>query len=429
MRKLGFLITYFFIRFFTIAFAFLPYKLIHQIGKFLGNIAYYLMPKYRKRALSNLSLATELKLSNKQIKKYAKESFQNLATVVLEYPRFHREKDFESVISCDNPDKAYTLHKNSQGIIFFCGHQANWEVLFLHGNLFMKGIAIGKPIKNPYLYRWIISIREKTGGRMINPKNALKEGLRNLRKGNFIGIVGDQGKPDSPYCFSSFGRRGWTSSAPALLAYRTNCPIIIATTKREKGKYIIHHSDPIWPNLNKPLEEESKRLMDETLTYFEKSIAKHPGQYLWQHNRYKQQTPHLVLKKYRLDSIAIILPHEKDKFLHIQKHLPALKKIYPNNFLFLFVPKKYSSFDLIQADEIHFYANLKDILVEDFRFKLVFDFFENETLKKHFLNLSAFDVLKIKDLQKRAFKNNSNVDSNDLSSVFSSALCRTKNME
>ena len=426
MRKLNFYFSYLLIRLFTLPFAFMPYRVIHQIGKAFGTLAYYLMSKYRKRALSNLALAKNLRLSNEEIKKYAKESFQNLATVVLEYPRFSREKDFSKVIKCENSSFANELQSKGKGVIFFCGHQANWEVLFIHGNLTMQGIAIGKPIKNPFLYRWIVSIREKTGGRMINPRNALKEGLRSLRKGLFMGIVGDQGKPDSPYYYPFFGRRGWTSSAPALLAYRTKCPIIIATTKRENGKYIIHYSDPIWPNQSVSSEEETKSMMDKVLSHFEKSIAKCPGQYLWQHNRYKQQTPHLVLKKYRLDSIAIILPKEKKAFGSILKHLPTLKKIYPNNFLFIFAPKNFSSYPLINADEIHYYEKIEDILKIDFRFKLVFDFYESKKIKKHFLALSAFNVLKIKDLKKSALKNNFNTDLNNLSSILTNALCREK---
>ena len=426
MRKLNFYLSYLLIRAFTFPFAFMSYKMIHQIGKVFGYLAYYLMPKYRKRALSNLALAKNLHLSNSQIRKYAKESFQNLATVVLEYPRFAREKDFTKVIRCENSSFANELQSKRQGVIFFCGHQANWEVLFIHGNLTMQGIAIGKPIKNPFLYSWIISIREKTGGRMINPRNALKEGLRSLKKGLFMGIVGDQGKPDSPYYYPFFGRRGWTSSAPALLAYRTKCPIIIATTKRENGKYIIHYSDPIWPDQSLSSEEETKSIMDRILSHFEKSIAKCPGQYLWQHNRYKQQTPHSVLKKYRLDSIAIILPQQKERFLHLLQHLPALKKIYPNNFLYLFAPKSFSSYPLIEADEIHYYETIQDILKKDFRFKLVFDFYESKKIKKHFLNLSAFDVLKIKDFKKAALRNSSNTDISNLSSVFTNALCREK---
>ena len=168
-------------------------------------------------------------------------------------PRFGRETDFSRVIQCENPETADELYRQGQGIIFFCGHLSNWEALFLDGTRRMRGIAIGKSIKNKRLYRWIVSIREKNGGKIIAPRNAVKEGLRVLRKGVFMGIVGDQGMPDSGYSFPFLGRRAWTTTAPALLAYKTHCPIIVATTRRVKGGYRIRYSDPIWPNLEESL--------------------------------------------------------------------------------------------------------------------------------------------------------------------------------
>jgi len=50
-------LTYWLIRAITFPLSFLPFNAIHFIGKGLGNIAYHVMTKYRKRTLSNLSLA------------------------------------------------------------------------------------------------------------------------------------------------------------------------------------------------------------------------------------------------------------------------------------------------------------------------------------------------------------------------------------
>ena len=59
----------------------------------------------------------------------------------------------------------------------------------------MPGVAIGRPVKNHFLYNWVVSMREKYGGKIIAPNQAIKEGLRGLKKGAFLGIVGDQGCP------------------------------------------------------------------------------------------------------------------------------------------------------------------------------------------------------------------------------------------
>ncbi len=282
----------------------------------------------------------------------------------------------------------------------------------------MKGIAIGKSIKNKRLYRWVLSIREKNGGRIIAPRNAVKEGLRALRQGVFIGIVGDQGMPDSGYSFPFLGRRAWTSTAPALLAYKTNSPIIVATTRRTPKGYRIRYSDPIWPNQQESAESEVIRMMDLSLTLLQNSIIEAPGEWLWQHNRWKQQTPQILYRQFRYDCICVILPDEKSAFEEILPHLATFKEIYSSNFLFILAPLAYQNIALIPADEIIYYNKKEDLLLPDYRFKLVFNF-SSYPVAKHYLALSAFDVINIPKLRKLA-----KADSLSLSNLLKRALCR-----
>lgn len=411
---------YLLVRIGTYPFSLMPYSWIHAIGKGLGTVAYHCMREYRKRALSNLALATDLALTPKEVVRYAKQSFQNLAINCLEYPRFARESDFSQVIACENPEAADAIYKEGKGIIFFCGHQANWEALFLDGTRRMNGIAIGKPIKNKYLYNWILSIREKNGGKIIAPRNAVKEGLRALKKGVFMGIVGDQGMPDSGYSFPFLGRRAWTSTAPALLAYRTGSPIIFATTRRVPGGYRIRYHEPIWPNEAEPMEKEVVRMMDLALTQLQESIKEAPGEWLWQHNRWKQQTIHNLYKRFRQDCICLILPEEGLE--ELLPHLHTLKEIYPLVFLFLLVPEKYRHLKLIEADETIYYRSLEETLLPDLKFKLVFNFTGYKPIHKHYERLSAFYVLdlpKIKELAKEHTK-----PEHTLSDILKRALCK-----
>ena len=83
-------LQYYLIRVGTYPFSIMPYSWIHAIGKGLGMSAFYCMREYRKRALSNLALATDLALTKEQLITIAKKSFQNLAINCLEYPRLAR---------------------------------------------------------------------------------------------------------------------------------------------------------------------------------------------------------------------------------------------------------------------------------------------------------------------------------------------------
>lgn len=413
---------YYLIRMLTFPIRYLPYRCIHALGRVIGSLLYYCLKDFRKRALGNLALADTLGLSNEELPKIAKQTFQNLAITILEYPKFDRETDFSKIIHCINPEKANELFKEKQSLIFFCGHQANWEVLFIDGNLHMKGTAMGKPIKNPYLYQWIISIREKTGGKIIDPKNALKEGLRTLRDGKFLGIVGDQSMPSSHYAFPFFGRRAWTSTAPGLLAYKTNTPIIVATTRREKGKYLIHYSDPIWPDKEAAIETEVMRLMDSSLFLLQEDIRKSPGQWLWQHNRYKQQTPHRIYKEYRHESVLIVLPETTQEIEKLTPHLKVLQDIYESSFFFILSPRDTVELSFLNAEKIFQYKSPHEMLLKDYRFKIVFNFSKNDRLKKHYLSLSAYQVLSKKDFSTLA--NNKGCFSSNLSEQIVSTLCR-----
>lgn len=350
----------------------------------LKTLAYHLVPRYRKRALSNLSLAFP-SMPEAELKALAKASCFNLFIVALEYFRFAFTRHLEKIVICQNPQVATDILAKGQGLIFFVGHQANWEVLFLDGSRRMPGVAIGRPIKNKLLYKWIVSIRERFGGKIITPKGALKEGLRALKQGKFLGIVGDQGMPESPFSSLFFGLRAYTSPAPAMLSYRTNAPLIVATIERRSSKYLIHYSDPIYPNPSLPMEEEVDRMMKEALTLLEVSIAHRPHEWLWQHNRWKQESASLVYYRYRHDSILIVTEDSLD--------LSLFRELYPRAFITLLTHKEHPSF--LEGAEIIPYSSKEELFRNDYRFKLIFNLTPHTAIARHYLNKAAFEALNL----------------------------------
>lgn len=397
--------SFFLIYSLTYPLRFLPYRSIHALGKFLGSLLFYVSPKFRKRSLSNVALASSLALSPQEIRKVAKGSLQNLFITCLEYAKLDREKTVSNIATCVNPETALQLMNEGKPPIFFCGHQANWEILFFEGTSRMKGVAIGRPIENKALYQFVLRIREKWRGKILTPKEAVKGGLKGLKQGAFLGIVGDQGMPDSGYSSPFFGRKAWTSPLPALLSYRTGSPLIVATTKREKGHYSIHYSDPIWPNKERAAEEEIDRLMKSALSLLEASIAETPDQWLFSHNRWKQQLPGRVKRKFRHESILIILPCEEERTniclenKEIEDVLHLIKKIYPQEFITLYTPVEL--LPLSPFEETIVYAKEDELYREDYRFKFVINLTSSKKIEKHFRKLSALTTLSLDSLRKK----------------------------
>lgn len=282
----------------------LSLKALYTLAACLAPFCYRLIPKYRKRALSNLKLAKDLNLDDAQVVSIAKQSLFNLLLTALEYGKLSSTRSVDTFTRCLNPSATDALLDNKQGVIFLCGHQSNWELLFLEATVRHNGTCIGKPIKNQKLYNFILDIRQKFKGTVVVPKEAYKSCMKALRQGQFIGIVGDQGMPESSFSYMCMGRRASMTTLPALLALRSGCAFSVATIERKKGSYEITYSDP----LVAPSTETNPIdwLTLKSLQILDAKIAKHPEQWMWQHNRWKIAYPDFIPKSCRHDAICIV---------------------------------------------------------------------------------------------------------------------------
>ncbi len=407
--------------FFLFPFRYMPIPWLHKCGKGIGYLAYIFHSSFRKRSYSNLSLAKSLSLSFEDIQKITLESLQSLAITSLEYAKLSTIKDLGKLVTCHyHPEVEKLLQKGNQ-IVFFCSHQANWELLFIEAHYRgMQGIAIGKPIKNPYLYRWIISIRERFGGKIIEPKNAIKEGLRALKQNKFVGIVGDQAMPSSFFSSDFLGRKAYTSPLPALLAYRTGHPIVFAEILRRGFHYHIHYHEPVYPNKETPQEQDISRMMNHILGQLEASILQNPGQWLWAHNRWKQEEADLVYYRFRYESIAVVVD-EKNQIESTQNFLFELRKIYPRAFIDLICPEA-SHLEHI-GGQTYYYANSPHEIISPYRYKLIFNISSCNLSSLKKLG-SVFKILSPLKLAKLAKKQSSLVDENNLQEILIKAISR-----
>lgn len=349
----------------------MPYSMIHGLGRVLGSFVFWIYPTYRKKALTNLAIAFGDSKSEKERKVIARRSFQNVMITCLEFFKL-KKKDLKKLLSMREPEKVTNLQEKGQSIVFLSGHQANWEIPFLALNhLSPGGVAVGRPIKNPYLYKWIIGVREMNGGKIVMPRSAMKAGLKALKQGKYIGIVGDQAFPESDYSYPLLGTRTWLSTAPAILAYKTKSPLIVGINRRIKGGYEVSGSPPIWPDYSKPMKEAIADLMDRAFAHFEESIKGSPDQWMWIHDRWKQQTIDHVKREYRHGFILALLP--KDDASLKEK----IQAIYPRSFVTFMTPDDPKLFD------------------RDYRYGLVLDFANLPKVRRHYKKLGAVKALSL----------------------------------
>ncbi len=397
--------TYYFLRFIFFPIGLLPYRAIHFLGKTLGTIVYWFAPsKIKKITYNNLALAKTLNLNEKQIKKISKEAFQNLIINSLEYFRLKRSKDkIHHFVKSRNLEAMHKLYEKGQGSICVTGHISNWELCFLESTQKFPATAIGKQIKNPKLYNFILSIREMHKGKIIEMKNAISDGIKSLKGGASFSMVNDQAYTSSSYSYPFFGVRAWTSAAPALMAYKANVPIFPVSTRRLKGgKYEFTLSDPIWPDTTKPLKQEVNRVMDLLMKELESKVREEPGQWLWQHKRWKQEGYNYIIHEYKADSILIVLPENEKIFDWINEGAWTIPQIYTRSFLTFMIPEKFQNKWKLKGHEVLTYSKFKDILIRDYRFQMIYDFCNQPKIGKHFLKLGAHTVYSLENLIERS---------------------------
>lgn len=119
------------------------------------------------------------------------------------------------------------------GMILVTGHYGNWEVGgFTLARLGMPVVAIARPLDNAYLDKYIRSIREAAGLKIVDKGGASGPSQEVLEKGGWVCFVADQDAGKRGVFVDFFGRPASTFRTIALLALSYNVPIVVGCARR-----------------------------------------------------------------------------------------------------------------------------------------------------------------------------------------------------
>jgi len=354
-----------------------------RLANGLGSVAYFFAGALRKTALSNISLAFP-QISRRSKRKMARESFCHLALTLLEYGLIDRKRgDLSSFATCLNPDQATRLQEKHGGIIYVSAHIANWEVPFIETNTRVRGIAVGRPLSSIKMTGRVNAIRASTGGYIVTPREAMQTAGCRLKEGLFFGFVGDQALPESSYSGSFLGRLAFSTSAPALLAYRNNVPIVIANTCRRGGKQIIWYSPPIYPDRSAGLKKEVVRLSNAVMRDLEMNIIQAPEQWMWLHNRWKRPTGLGLLKEFRYETILILYPKDPELLALFIEMSDVFRALYPHHDIAVCLPS-YQAKSPVPGAKVFIYEDEDEAFIDTLDYKLVYNFTDIPNIERYY---------------------------------------------
>jgi len=271
----------------------LPLLWVVRLGRAGGALFYFVDARHRNAAFQNLKAAFPEK-SETDTRAIAKENFkrigENFASAVKTANM--EMEEIEKIFSVHDNDKFLNnpISGKPNSVVFAIGHFGNFE-LYARSMFEVPGYKFAttyRGLRQESLNRLLQSLREKSGCLFFERRkdaDALKAAMN--AGGILIGFLSDQHAGDRGLRLPFFGRDCSTSSAPAVMALRYNCPLFTSICYRvAPGKWRIEVGDEI-PTHDNGQPRSLSDIMLEVNRTFEVAIRRDPANWFWVHNRWK----------------------------------------------------------------------------------------------------------------------------------------------
>lgn len=267
----------------------LPFRVSVNIGKRLGRLLYRIDRKRRDIAIENISMALGLERADADI--IVKKVFENLGMVFAEFVNIPRlGKDFfVDNIAVEGFENYLSANNDGKGVLLLGAHLGNWEFNPpSHLTRVAAANVVYRKTKNPYVERFVDSIRRSCGLNTIPHRNSIREIMAALKRGEGVGLLLDQhtGEKEA-IVVDFFGRPAATNIGLAVIALKTGTPVVPMFMVREGEKYRAVYEEPI--RLHKTGDTE-RDIRDATIRFnyiIEKYVRRYPEQWFWVHRRWK----------------------------------------------------------------------------------------------------------------------------------------------
>jgi KDO2-lipid IV(A) lauroyltransferase len=269
----------------------IPRALGVRVGGFLGRISFLANRKHREIALNNLTLAYGDEKSPREIRTLAKKVFENLGKIVFEVGWF-------STLNRTDFDKYFRMHGLShytnavgrnKGVLLLTAHLGNWELLTIFSG--MTGYPVDiiyRPLDFRPLDKFFVNQRTRFGGNLIPKNRSMRKILETLRKGQPLAFLMDQNVDWYDGVFVNFfGRRACTNKGLALLAIKTEAPVVPLFLVRENSGFRLEIGPEVplikTGDKRKDIEANTQQYND----VIEAFVRRYPDQWFWVHRRWK----------------------------------------------------------------------------------------------------------------------------------------------
>ncbi|MGA9177279.1 MAG: lysophospholipid acyltransferase family protein [Desulfobacterales bacterium] len=262
-----------------------------RIADFLGGMLFCVDKKHRGIAMDNLTYAFGHERQPEEIKIIARQVFINLVKIVFEIgwslnlDERHLSKHFK-IDGYHHIKKAY---EKGKGVLVLTAHFGNWELLSVVGAMIKFPISIVvRPLDFKPLDHFIFNLRTRFGGKIIPKERSIHTIIRSLHRGEIVVLLMDQNVDWYEGVFVDFmGHRACTSKGLALLALKTEVPVVPVFMVREKSGLRTEFGPEIVTVKTGDRQKDIETNTQEYNRVIESFIRRYPDQWFWVHQRWK----------------------------------------------------------------------------------------------------------------------------------------------
>ena len=275
-----------------------PYRLAVRIGGLLGLVAFYLVPKERKKTIDNLRIAFGSEKTERELYLIARQVFENYGFIAAETNLVHKIiPHIDEWIKIDGRELIDEALKKRNGIAGVVAHFDNWE--FLAGYLATIGYPVTVIARKIYYEKYndlVMEVRRKLKVRTIYRDESPRKMLQVLRDNGILGFVADQDVDSVDGIFVDFfGHPAYTPVAPVRFAMASGAPLMLSFLIREGLRHRVVIEKPIELTMTGDKENDLKVNTQKWVNIQEKYIRQYPHLWVWNHNRWKSKPQPVVL--------------------------------------------------------------------------------------------------------------------------------------
>lgn len=246
----------------------------------------------KKVALENIALCLPEKTRGER-EKIVAESYESMVWTGVEMLAWQKDVSIVDRMLVEISGREYIDEALAagRGAIIISAHIGSWEYAAAWIARHYPCHCVVRHSDSPFQRELIEEMRETSGLMTISKDASMKRVITVLRKNGVFGLLADQHGGDEGLLVPFFGRLTRTPAGPAAFSVLAGAPMIPFMARRlEPFKFSITVSPPMpRPDKNLSRDEAIADLTARMNREFEKMIIENPGQWLWQHRRFRKE--------------------------------------------------------------------------------------------------------------------------------------------